>query len=262
MWTLSCMVQKLRGGPSTCRVARGSRARRTHFTTSGIGVDYGYLWQRTGKEPEDEAEDTYPSGDAIVSNPQLCGSESRDRRISMHPLLHKGNPGMKENYELTFLHSEILSGGCLRQIIRSEGEAPREARDIAACYTPGSTAAGMEDIREQVSKGHWAQGPEGQRRTCRRPRQGRIAVRQRFCQMELRALEVAGVDTSARRPWDAARASCRAPGANDYVTGTPDGVVRSGRQRAWSVGTPGQLVEAVGREEPWDLARSIGGLSR
>ena len=59
-------------------MARGSRARRTFFHYPFIGVDYGDLRKRAGEEPEEEAEDADPSGDAIVSNPTLCGRNSRD----------------------------------------------------------------------------------------------------------------------------------------------------------------------------------------
>ena len=146
-WCRSCVAGRAR---ADWHVARG---RDDHTRTIPvIGVDYGYLWKRAGEEPEDEAEDADPPADAIISNPLLCGRNSRDRWIFGHLLLHKGNNDM--NREL--LSREILAGGYPRQIIRSDGEAPMVARVTAACYAARITAEGTGGIREQVSKGQWA----------------------------------------------------------------------------------------------------------
>ncbi len=55
-----------------------------------VGIDYGYLWERSPEEPEGEHELIEPPAGVEKSNPVVCGRCSRDRWIFAHLLRAKG----------------------------------------------------------------------------------------------------------------------------------------------------------------------------
>jgi len=145
---------------SWCRSCGAGRGRADRHTLRApeekglpiVGVDYGYLYDRSEEDVEEGDEHADPEPNDTTSNPILAGRSSRDRWIVGHLFPQKGNVAW--NREV--LSKELLDGGYKRQVIRSDGEPALWAHINGAITRTLLDNDAAEVVREVVSRGQSA----------------------------------------------------------------------------------------------------------